>query len=64
MENIDNEQQELCPPKIRSRRKSLQPIDKHINEINIHGSIYINAGIDSTWSVFKAAPPPSKTYFR
>jgi hypothetical protein len=51
MENLNIEPEELCPPKIRSRRNSLQPIDRHINEINIQGSVYINAGIDSTWSV-------------
>jgi hypothetical protein len=41
--------QELCQPQIRSRRNSVQPIDRHINDINIDGSVYINAGIDSTW---------------
>jgi hypothetical protein len=48
MENLNNK---LSPPKIRSRRNSLQPIDRHINDINIGGSVYINAGIDSTWFV-------------
>jgi len=48
MEIIDNEQQ-LNLPTIRSRRNSLQPIDRHINDIDLNGSIYINAGIDSTW---------------
>ena len=53
MDNISNEQNELSPPKIRSRRNSLQPIDRHINEINhLNHSIYINAGIDSTWLNF------------
>lgn len=40
MEIVNNAIQELCPP----RRSSLQPIDRHMND-----SIYINAGIDSTW---------------
>jgi hypothetical protein len=51
MENLNIEEQELFPPKIRSRRNSIQPIDRHINEIDFDGSIYINAGIDSTWFV-------------
>jgi hypothetical protein len=51
MENLSNEVQVLSPPKVRSRRNSLQPIDRHINDIHIDGSVYINAGIDSTWFV-------------
>ncbi len=51
MEIIPNEQERLNPPIIRSRRNSLQPIDRHINDIDLNGSIYINAGIDSTWYI-------------
>jgi len=49
MEILHTEEQELVLPKIRSRRNSIQPIDRHINDIDLNGSIYINAGIDSTW---------------
>jgi hypothetical protein len=49
MEILHTEEQELVLPKIRSRRNSIQPIDRHINDIDFNGSIYINAGIDSTW---------------
>lgn len=49
MEIIPNEQEQLNLPIIRSRRNSLQSIDRHINDIDLNGSIYINAGIDSTW---------------
>ncbi len=49
MQILDTEHQELVLPKIRSRRNSIQPIDRHRNEIHFNGSIYINAGIDSTW---------------
>jgi hypothetical protein len=47
METIDIQHQQLS----RSRRNSIQPIDRHINEIHFDGTIYINAGIDSTWLV-------------
>lgn len=49
METIETTEQILSLPKIRSRRNSIQPIDRHINEIEFDQSIYINAGIDSTW---------------
>ena len=50
MENLNNDQEEFHIIKLRSRRNSIQPIDRHINEIDTQGSsIYINAGIDSTW---------------
>lgn len=45
------ENDELTVPKIRSRRNSLQSLDRHKNVLGYQGSTYINAGIDSTWFV-------------
>jgi hypothetical protein len=36
------------------RKSTLQPLDRHLAEIaESDGSIYINAGIDSTWYVYR-----------
>ena len=41
------ETEESTASNVRSRRNSLQPIDRHKDILADHGSIYINAGIDS-----------------
>lgn len=50
--NIIEKEEILSLTKNQSRRNSIQPIDRHINDIQSNGTIYINAGIDSTWFVF------------
>ncbi|CAF1499202.1 unnamed protein product [Adineta ricciae] len=52
MENLHPEQQEFTKSN-QIRRKSLQPIDRHQDEIDFQQRTYINAGIDSTCGIKK-----------
>ena len=45
MSGVIHRQQKLCS-------STIQPLDRHLSEIDEKdGTIYINAGIDSTWLV-------------
>lgn len=38
----------------KNRKSPPQPLDRHLSEIGeLDGTVYINAGIDSTWLVIK-----------
>ncbi|CAF1499173.1 unnamed protein product [Adineta ricciae] len=52
MENLHPEKQEFTK-NYQIRRKSLQPIDRHRDEIDSQQRIYLNAGIDSTCGIKK-----------
>jgi hypothetical protein len=50
MTSIDVEAKEISPLGNYSPYISQQPIDRHLIEItDKHKSVFINAGIDSTW---------------
>lgn len=50
MTSTDVETKEISPLAARSHHISQQPIDRHSVEItDEHKSVFINAGIDSTW---------------
>jgi hypothetical protein len=50
MTTVDDEVKEISPLKSYSAYVSEQPIDRHLIEITDElKSVFINAGIDSTW---------------
>ena len=50
MANTDVQVEEIFPLKNQTQYTSEQPIDRHSVEItDENGSVFINAGIDSTW---------------
>ena len=50
MTTVDDEIKEISPFKSYSTYVSEQPIDRHLIEITDElKSVFINAGIDSTW---------------
>ncbi|UJR29719.1 hypothetical protein I4U23_017268 [Adineta vaga] len=51
MDNLHVEKEEFSLKPNQLRRNSLQPLDRHLNEIYFDQGIYINAGIDSTCGI-------------